>query len=85
MRLTAPASAMFPIRSDTMTRPDVVVVRGRAAIVVSGDKAHDLLTACGVVMAPTFAGWQAPVDDVPRLRAHEARGWTLVEHGGRPT
>jgi hypothetical protein len=39
-------------------RPDVVVVTGRAAIVVSGDRAHDLLTACGVAMAPTFAGWQ---------------------------
>ena len=62
-------------------RPDVVVVRGRAAIVVSGDKAHDLLEACGVTMAPTFAGWQAPLDDLPRLQAHaEARGWTLLMH-----
>ena len=69
-----------------MTRADVVAVRGGAAIVVSGDRAHDVLTACGVVMAPTFASWQAPLDDLPRLRAHaEARGWTLVEHGGRPT
>jgi hypothetical protein len=26
-------------------------------------------------------GWQAPLDDMPRLRAvAEARGWRLVEH-----
>jgi hypothetical protein len=48
-----------------MTRPDIVVVCGRAAIVVSGDRAHDLLTGCGVAMAPTFAGWRAPLDDLP--------------------
>jgi hypothetical protein len=64
-----------------VTRADVVVVCGRAAIVVSGDRAHDLLTACGVVMASTFAGWQAPLEDLPRLRAHaEARGWSLLLH-----
>jgi hypothetical protein len=64
-----------------MTRPDVVVICGRAAIVVSGDRAHDLLTACGVVMAPTFAGWQAPLDDLPRLQKHaEARGWSVLVH-----
>jgi hypothetical protein len=68
-----------------MTRADVVVVCGRAAIVVSGDKAHDLLTACGVTIAPTFAGWQAPLDDLPRLRAHaDAGGWTLHGHETRP-
>jgi hypothetical protein len=67
-----------------MTRPDVVIVPGRAAIVVSGDKAHDLLEACGVTMAPTFAGWQAPLDDLPRLRAHaEACGWSLLVHETR--
>jgi hypothetical protein len=70
-----------------VTRPDVVVVCGRAAIVVSGDRAHDLLTACGVAMAPTFAGWQAPLDGLPRLQAHaKARGWTLhVHEPARPT
>ena len=64
-----------------MTRADVVVVCGGAALVVSGDRGHDLLTACGVVIAPTPAGWQTPLD-LPRLRTHaEARGWLLVEHG----
>ena len=67
-------------------RPDVVVVRGRAAIVVSGDKAHALLTACDVPSVPTFAGWQTSLDELPRLRAHaEARGWSLLEHDPRPT
>jgi hypothetical protein len=69
-----------------VTRPDVAVVCRRAAIVVSGDKAHDLLEACGVTMAPTFAGWHAPLDDLPRLRAHaEARGWSLLVHETRRT
>jgi hypothetical protein len=70
-----------------MTCPDVVVVLGRAAIVVSGDRAHDLLTACGVTMAPTFSGYQAPLEDLPRLRAAAlTRGWILVEHeDARPT
>ena len=70
-----------------MTRPDVVVVCGRAAITVSGDKADALLEACGVVMAPTFAGWQSPLADLPRLQAHaEARGWSLLVHEpGRST
>jgi hypothetical protein len=67
-----------------MSRPDVVVVCGRAAVVVSGDKAHDLLAACGVTMAPTFAGWQAPLNNLPRLCAHaEARGWTVHVHEPR--
>jgi hypothetical protein len=71
-----------------MTRPDVVVVCGRAAIVVSGDRAHDLLEACGVTMpASTFSGYQAPLEDLPRLRDHaEARRWRLFVHEpGRST
>jgi hypothetical protein len=69
-----------------VTRPDVVIVTGRAALVVSSDRAPDLLTACGVTMAPTFAGWQAPLEDLRRLQAHaEARGWRLLVHETRPT
>ncbi|HEX2361557.1 MAG TPA: hypothetical protein VHI11_05765 [Jiangellaceae bacterium] len=67
-------------------RPDVVIVHGNAAVVLSGDKASELLDLVGVVKSPTFIGWQCPADDLPKLRAAAlTRGWQLVEHEPRPT
>ena len=65
-----------------MTRADVVVVRGGAAIVVPGDRAHDVLTACGVVIAPTLpAGKHRSTACHGSVRMPKPAAGLLVEHG----
>jgi hypothetical protein len=76
------------VERDTMTsRPDITIRHGHGAVVVGGDRAHELVDAAGCVHVPTYAGWQVALVDLPRLRAiAEARGWSLIEHEPtRPT
>ena len=62
-------------------RPDVVIRHGTTDAIVSGDKAHEVVEAAGLVVTPTFVGLVVPLDDLPRLRAvATARGWSMVEH-----
>jgi hypothetical protein len=64
-----------------MTRPDVVVTRGRGMAMLSGDRALDLVDLAGCTRDASFAGWLVPLEDLPRLRAAAlTRGWSLVEH-----
>jgi hypothetical protein len=69
-----------------MTRPDIVVTRGRGMAVLSGDRALDLVDLVGCVRDASYAGWLVPLEDLPRLRAAaQTRGWSLVEHEPGPS
>jgi hypothetical protein len=66
-------------------RRDVVIRVGPAGrrppvVVVSGDRARELLVACGVALTATYQGWECPLFAVPRLFAYcEAHGWQMTE------
>jgi threonine aldolase len=62
-------------------RPDVVIRHGTTDAIVSGDKAHEVVEAAGLVVTSTFVGLVVPLDELQRLRdCARARGWSLIEH-----
>ena len=64
-----------------MSRPDVTVMVGRMSLLVSGDRARELLDQLDINRTPSLSGWQCSIEELPRLSAYaEARGWSVVVH-----
>jgi hypothetical protein len=73
--------------SDTTGHPDLTITHGRGSVVISGDRAVEMLAVAECRFVPTYAGYQLAADDLPKLRAiAKSHGWTVAERdprGGR--